>query len=119
MENGALFTIEANFNIHSNAGGSKLDIYGQNSSVYSYRTLSQVEDGGTLTYTYNCVENEIMKSENVDYVPGNMYTKEVDAFSKAIMENTDVPVSAESGIYAQKLVEAIYESADTGRKIIL
>lgn len=116
MENGALFTIEANFNINYNAGGAKLDIYGQHGSIYAERTMGQE---GTGTLRINSVCDGEMKSESVDFHIRNMYTKEIEAFSKAILDNTEVPVSAEDGIYAQKVVEAIYESAEKGIKIVL
>ena len=43
---------------------------------------------------------------------GNMYTKEIDGLCDAIIENTEVPVSIESAIFDQKIVEAAYKSTE-------
>jgi predicted dehydrogenase len=48
-----------------------------------------------------------------------MYRAEVEAFSRAVLENTPPPVSGEEGLWSQKVLEACYESARTGVRVAL
>ena len=43
----------------------------------------------------------------------DQYTLQGDAFSRAVLENTDVPVSLEDGIKNMAVIEAIFQSAHT------
>lgn len=45
----------------------------------------------------------------------NQYTLQVDAFSKAILENTEVPVALEDAIKNMAVIEAIFRSANSGQ----
>ena len=97
---GALFAVEANFNINYSAGGAKLDICGQHGSIYAERTMGQ-EDTGNLQI--NCVRDGKIKSEIVEFSAGNMYTKEVETFARSILDNNDVPVSAKMAYMLREL----------------
>jgi predicted dehydrogenase len=44
----------------------------------------------------------------------DQYTMQGDAFSKAILEGGEVPVTLEAGIANMKVIEAIFRSAETG-----
>ena len=44
----------------------------------------------------------------------DQYTLQGDAFSRAILENTEVPVSVEDAIANMATMEAIFRSAETG-----
>ena len=41
-----------------------------------------------------------------------MYTKEVEQFGDAIINDTEVPVTIDSAIFDQKVVEAAYASCE-------
>jgi len=45
----------------------------------------------------------------------NQYTLQGDAFSKAILENTEVPVALEDAINNMAVIEAIFRSANSGQ----
>jgi len=45
----------------------------------------------------------------------DQYTLQGDAFSKAILENTDVPVSVEDAIKNMAVIEAVFRSAESGQ----
>ena len=45
----------------------------------------------------------------------DQYTLQGDAFSKAVLENTEVPVSVEDAIGNMAVIEAIFASANSGR----
>ena len=47
----------------------------------------------------------------------NMYQGEITAFANAIITGGTPPVTGEDGLHSQQLVEAVYESATTGRLV--
>jgi predicted dehydrogenase len=49
------------------------------------------------------------------FSPCDQYTLQGDAFSKAVREGTDVPVSIEDAIKNMAVIEAVFRSAETGR----
>lgn len=116
MENNALFTVEANFNVPDTIGGCKFEIYGTQGCISAVGTIGQVEEG-TVTLTRQTEAGVI--TEKLDYAGGNMYTKEVEGFSRAVAENREVPVTAEQGIFNQLVVESIYESQEQGKRVAL
>ena len=113
MNNGALFTVEANFNLSDAMGGCRFEIYGTKGRITAEQTLGQTETG-----TVTCVTTD-GDCRTVAYDTKNMYTKEVEGFAAAILNDTDVPVPAEDGIFNQTVVEAVYESQETGKHITL
>ncbi len=107
MDNGAIFTVEANFNLPDDLGGCKFEIYGTEGTIVSEGTLGQVEEGEVRYKT----RAEIEKGwQTLSYVSGNMYTKEIELFSDSILLGTEVPVTAEDAVLNQRAVEAVYES---------
>ena len=107
MSNGAMFVVEANFNIPDTIGGCKFEIYGTKGRILAEGTIGQTETGSIRICT---AENGKKGFVELAYESGNMYTKEIEAFSDAVMKNTEVPVTAEEGIFNQKIVEAVYNS---------
>ena len=81
--------------------------------------ISQVE-GGELevlssddSLEYDATqERNTTKPMKIDVEFGNMYTKEIEAFGNAILNNSPVPVTAEEAIFNQKIVEAVYKSQE-------
>lgn len=117
MDNGALAYIESNFNIPDDAVTGKIEIYGTGGSIVCDGTLAQEEVGTVRVlrsdmkdYDASQSRGEI-KAETINVKTGNMYTKEVERFTKAILDNTEVPVPAEEAIFVQKVIEAGYQSA--------
>ena len=126
MENGAVAYVDANFNIPDDAAVCKLEIYGTEGSVFAEGTISQVE-GGNVRVTicgnqggYDAAQNrEPAQSYIMEAELGNMYTKEVEGFGNAILNDTVPPVTAEDAIFVQKLIESAYESNDKKKFIKL
>lgn len=111
MSNGAIFSVSSHFNIPFAAGGSSFSIYGTKGSLTAHQTLGQTESG--TVYHINIEEgngNPVV----IPYDSKNMYTKQIEAFSDAILHDLPAPVSAEDGIIDQLIVEAIYESHEKG-----
>jgi len=116
MNNGAMFVIEANFNIPDEIGGCKFEIYGTKGSIVAESTIGQTETG-TVRF---CSMDEAEKGfVTVEYESGNMYTKEIEAFSDAVADDGEIPVTAGEGLFNQRIVEVIYESQAKGIHITL
>lgn len=119
MNNGSMCYVDSNFNIPDDAARCKLEFYGTKGSIMAEGTISQVE-GGELevlssddSLEYDATqERNTTKPMKIDVEFGNMYTKEIEAFGNAILNNSPVPVTAEEAIFNQKIVEAVYKSQE-------
>jgi len=58
-----------------------------------------------------------MESEEIDFFTEEHLEKELRLFCNALENGTAVPVSGEDGLYVQKIIDAIYESGRTGRRV--
>ena len=125
MDNGAHAYVDVNFNIPDDAAQSRLEIYGTKGSIIADGTLGQEEVGRVKISIaeetgYDAMQNrDKVNSYFLKPASGNMYTKEIEAFSASILGNTEPPVSIRDGIFVQEIVEATYASSDTGRFIEL
>lgn len=126
LENGALCYVDANFNIPDEAVKCKIEFYGTKGSIFAEGTIAQ-EEGGKIEvlcvgdageYDAGQVRNEIQPVDiNVKF--GNMYTKEIEAFGRAIEGKGEIPVTAADAIMSQRAIEAVYESSAYGKTINL
>ena len=119
MDNGSVAYVDSNFNIPDAASVAKLEIYGTKGSIVAQGTLAQAEVGNvdilisddSLEYDASQARGEL-KPLSLEGTPlGNMYTKEIDGLCDAVTEGTEPPVSIESAIFDQKVVEAAYKSS--------
>lgn len=126
MENGAICFVDSNFNIPDAAAKCRIEFYGTKGSIFAQGTISQVE-GGVVevlsaddTADYDASQNrDNIKPLDVSVEFGNMYTKEIEAFGRAVAGYNEIPVTAEDAIRSQKIVEAAYESSKSGKYIRL
>ena len=119
MDNGSVAYVDSNFNIPDAASVAKLEIYGTKGSIVAQGTLALAEVGNvdilisddSLEYDASQARGEL-KPLSLEGTPlGNMYTKEIDGLCDAVTEGTEPPVSIESAIFDQKVVEAAYKSS--------
>ncbi len=118
LSNGAVAYVDANFNIPDAAAKCKIEFYGTKGSIFAQGTISQVEGGeievlctgDALGYDANQDRNEVAPLEvKVEF--GNMYTKEIEAFGRAVLGEAPVAITAKDAIASQKVIEAAYESS--------
>ena len=119
MENGALAMVDANFNIPDAAAKCKLEIYGTKGSIMAEGTISQVEGGEVSVLIsddslgYDAAQNrEELVPVKLNVELGNMYTKEVESFGLAILNDTEPEITAEDAINVQMIVEQAYKASD-------
>lgn len=124
LNNGATAYVDANFNIPDDAAKCKIEFYGTKGSIFAQGTISQVEGGeieilcsdDNAQYDANQNRKEIQPLEvRVEF--GNMYTKEIEAFGKAVKGEGEIPVTAADAIMSQRVIEAAYESCSTKKYI--
>jgi len=117
LSNGAVAYVDANFNIPDAAAKCKIEFYGTKGSIFAQGTISQVEGGeievlctgDALGYDANQNRDEVAPLEvNVEF--GNMYTKEIESFGRAVAGEAEVAITAADAIASQKVIEAAYES---------
>lgn len=126
MENGALAMVDANFNIPDAAAKCKLEIYGTKGSIMAEGTVSQVEGGDVSvlisddSLEYDAAQNrDELIPIKLDVEFGNMYTKEVESFGNAILNDTEPAITAEDAIFVQNIVERAYAASDDKKTAVL
>ncbi len=117
MENGALAFVDSNFNIPDAAAKCPLEFYGTKGSIIATGTLGQDETGTVEVLTasddteYDAQQQRsLVKATNLTVTFGNMYTKEIEACSNAIINDTEPPVSGKNTILVQRIIDAIYQN---------
>ena len=126
LNNGATAYVDANFNIPDAAAKCKIEFYGTKGSIFAQGTISQVEGGeievlctdDSAGYDANQDRGEV-KPLDIKVEFGNMYTKEIEAFGKAVKGEGEIPVTTADAIMSQKVIEASYESSDSKKYITL
>ncbi len=116
MNNGALGIVDVNFNIPDSAANNPLEFYGTKGSIIAVGTLGQ-EEGGTVKilacpdaggYDAQQSRSTVVPVElKVDF--GNMYTKEIDAFANAVINDTEPPVNGRNTLSVQKIINTVYK----------
>ena len=126
LENGAFAYVDANFNIPDAAARCRLEIYGTKGSMLAEGTISQIESGklevvlSDDSHGYDSKQDRIdVQHAEVNVEFGNMYTKEIESFSRSVLEGKGVEVSGEEAVQIQKVVEAAYKSYSNGKIIVL
>ena len=125
MNGGLTAYVDTNFNIPDEAAVCRLEFYGTKGSIVAEGTLSQIEAGEVRIIisdqgAYDASQNRgETKSELLSVPLGNMYTKEIDAFSDSILNGTPVEVPLSDAVHVQRVVEAAYRSAETEKFIAI
>jgi len=116
MEDGISGYVDVNFNIPDAASQSRVEIYGTKGSIIADGTLSQLEEGNVKISVSEDGDGVTRQGKIVSYSPdkpnGNMYTKEIESFSHAILSDSEPEVGIYDAIHVQKIAEAAYESSE-------
>ena len=117
MENGALAYVDSNFNLPDAAAKCPLEFYGTKGSIIAVGTLGQ-DEGGTVEVLacpeaadYDAQQNRsLVEPVEIRVEFGNMYTKEIEAFSDAVLNGKVPPVNGKNTILNQKVIDAVYKN---------
>ena len=126
MENGAQCVIQTNFNVPDEAAKWRLEFFGDQGRLMGQNVIGQV-DGGELDALflgpqggYDALQDSrTARGEHIDAVFGNLYEREVESFSRSLLTGAPIEVPADDAVQVQRVIEAAYESNDTGRIIEL
>jgi predicted dehydrogenase len=126
FENGAKGSVDSLFNIPDASSKNRLELYGSQGSILAEGTIGQGE-AGVMTA---CLEDAGKKYEAqqdredgagivIAPDPVNMYRAEIEAFSQAVIDDTEPPVGGSPGLWSQKVLAACYESARTCQTVCI
>jgi predicted dehydrogenase len=63
-------------------------------------------------------ESGALTDTSLAFLPNlNSYEEELRGFVKAVADDTPVPVSGEQGLMVTRILDGIYESAETGKEV--
>ena len=125
LENGTHCAVHSNFNIPDSACASRLHIFGEGGQLLAEQILDQV-DGGTLDArfvrqdAYDAQQDKnLLECVDIPVEFGNMYTREIDSFSRSLLTGAPLEVPAQDAVDAQRIIEAAYRSSEEGRTVYL
>jgi predicted dehydrogenase len=124
FENGAMATVDTFFCIPDNASKNVLELYGSTGGIIAKGTIGQGAAGEMTAFIesaaagYEASQARAM-AEGIAITPApvNTYKAEIEEFGNAIIENREPLNSAELGLQSQKVLEACYKSARTGKAV--
>jgi len=122
---GAVGIVDNLFNVPDEASKNVLEVYGSGGSIRCEGTIGQTP-GGTMRLVavkgggYDARQQRSASAERViRFREVNTYRAEVEDFTRAIRKGVAPAVPIEDGIWNQRIVEAAYASARTGRAVRL
>lgn len=120
--NGARGTVDVLFNVPDASSRNRLELYGARGCILAEGTIGQGEAGVMSAYVegeargYEAQQSrQAGETAEIAPAPVNMYRAEVEAFSRAVLENVEPPVNGDAGVHIQQVLAACYESAQTGK----
>ena len=120
LENGAQFVVQTLFNMPDSAAAWRFDLFGSKGRMLGNAIIGQ-EDCGTLNTVLLAEEEDpfgdARPGENWEAEYRNMYTCEIERFSLAVLNDTDVDIPPETALEAQKVIDAAYESSRSGKVV--
>jgi predicted dehydrogenase len=126
FENGALATVDSFFCIPDNSSKNILELYGSKGSILAKGTIGQGDSGEMIAYLEDDAAgyDANQQRSGVDGLeinpdPVNTYMAEIEEFSCAILENREPVNNAAIGLQSQKVLEACYLSAQSGKTVEL
>ncbi len=96
------------------AAQNLLEINGSQRTLIAQGILSQTPDG-----VLRVVEGDEGAVEHLRIISDerNVYHAEIQAFAEAVLNDTAPPIPGEEGVWSQRVVEAVYQSAESGRVV--
>ena len=124
FENGAIGTVDTYFCIPDNSSKNALELYGSKGSILAKGTIGQGPSGEMIAYLegeaagYNATqERNAGDGILINPDPVNTYLAEIEEFSSAILEKREPLNNFTLGLQSQKVLEACYKSAKSGKTI--
>ena len=123
FENGALGSVDTFFCIPDRSSRNVLELYGSRGSILAEGTIGQSPAGEMVAFLeQDSEEYDVQQSRTetqgitVAPEPVNTYQAEVQEFSRAIIDDRELP-GGQLGLRSQETLAACYESARLGRVV--
>lgn len=124
LENGAICTVQSNFDIPDEAAKWRLEFFGTRGRLLGDNVIGQV-DGGSVdaVYTSDGAEYDARQDRRAGSATrmaaefGNMYTREIENFGDAVLHGAPLVAPGQCAVDAQRVVEAAYR-ADAEKRVI-
>lgn len=129
FESGAHGVVDCFFNVPDAAGQDRLELYGNKGSVLAEGTIGQTGGGHMVAYlssdakAYDPQQSKTSLDVKVQEIAAkevNPYTAEVEYLSDCILKDVEPTMNTgEEGLEIVRIVEAAYESGQTGKVVAL
>lgn len=124
FENGAMASIDTFFCIQDSSSLNALELYGSQGSIIAKNTIGQGDRGEMTAYLadggsgYSAQQNRAGGGGTaISPPPKNTYRAEIEEWSAALLESRDSILDARIGVENQKILDACYLSAATGKSV--
>ena len=126
LENGAVCTVQSNFNIPDDAAKWRLEFFGTKGRLLGDQVIGQ-SDGGTVDALflkavggYDAQQTgEKPAGEILPTTPVNTYQMEIESFSNSILTGAPLDAPASDAVQVQRVIEAAYRASREKRTILL
>ena len=122
--NGAMGIVDTFFCIPDDGSQNRLELYGSGGSILASGTIGQGERGTMTAFLADGAGGYDARQARaagggvpIDPEPVNMYRAEIEEFGAAILEGREPSHDAGLGLRSQRVIQACYESARTGRAV--
>lgn len=114
---GAIASITSHFNLPDGLSKSSLEILGTKASLTATGTMGQTADGSVEVRAIG--PGTAIRDLRFEGIRNNIYRLQVEDLNRAVLERRAPKSSALDGLKSQRVLDAAYESARTGRTIRL
>lgn len=125
LENGALCTVQSNFSIPDEAAKWRFELFGTKGRLMGSEIIGQVdggevealyvEDAGSYDAQQDGVKNAQILKLSGEF--GDLYQRQIASFCNSLLNDLPFEVDARDGLFAQRVVQAAYDS-DIEKRII-
>lgn len=111
-DNGAVLSVEASFNLNIKSEVGTIELFGTNGG-------GKLDPEFELYTQINGYLADVNLNMPTSLSFNGLFQKEIDYFVDALLTDKDLSGIAEDGLTLMKMLDAIYESAEKGREVLL
>jgi len=125
FHNGATGTVDTSFCIPDDASMNRLELYGSGGSILAEGTIGQGSRGHMIARlgaggNYDAQQKrELAAAVEISPEAVSPYRGEVEEFSQALLDGRDLFAGALEGLRSQRVLEACYRSARSGKVVAI
>lgn len=92
----------------------RIQVFGTNGRLEIEVPFTPPADDAARLYIDDGSKLPNREPEVIEFEPCNQYTLQGDAFSKAVQEDSELPLTLETSVINMAIIDALFKSADTG-----